>query len=89
VEIYENHPAATAAAPGVEDHQGPSLVIVPSKLGRPPVTGIMVPGTQAEVALGPLAVARLKIGTTYLWRVVGIDKGGKAVCESPLKEIAW
>ena len=88
VEFYEKD-AAAAAITEAGGPPGAALISIPSRLGRPPVTGVMAPVTQSEVALGPLAAARLVAGRSYLWRVVGLGKDGNAVCESPLKEIAW
>ena len=85
VEIYEKDPSAAAAQARADD-QDACLVSVPSSVGRPPVTGVLVPGTRTEAALGHAAAAKLAAGTSYIWRVTALDKDGNVICDSPLKE---
>ena len=85
LEFYEKDPAAAAEPAGGD--QDACLVSVPSSIGRPPVTGVLVPGTRTEVTLGHAAAAKLAAGKSYLWRVVALDKDGKVLCDSPLKEL--
>jgi hypothetical protein len=89
VEFYEKDPDPAAVTAGAEGHTGSGLVATPSPLGRPPATGVLVPGTQTRIALGPQVAARLKAGRSYLWRVVGFGEAGKVLCESPFKESRW
>lgn len=86
IEIYDKDPGA---APPSADAEAAAacLIRVPSSLGSMPLTGIMVPGTQTEVALSQVAANRLAAGKVYLWRVVAIDWNGKVLCDSPLKEL--
>jgi hypothetical protein len=86
VEIYEKE--APAAQPGAEaTDAGVCLLATRSPLARPPVTGVMAPGTATEVMLGPLAARRLAPGRAYLWRLAAIGEGGTILCESPLRDL--
>jgi hypothetical protein len=87
----ELYPAADAKAERIAegDEQGACLVRLPSKLDRPPVTGMLVPGTQTAVTLSQAAASKLAAGATYLWRVVALDGAGGVLCDSPLRELAW
>ena len=88
LEFYEKDPGAASGPQGAEDADPAAcLVSIPSPLGRPPVAGIMVPGTATGVALSHAVAGKLAAGTTYLWRVVAFDGGGKVLCDSPLKEL--
>jgi hypothetical protein len=88
LEIYESDQSTATGPAGSEESQAACLISLPSSLGRPPVTGIMIPGDQTQVALNPVAAGRLAAGRTYLWRVVALDRDGKVLCESPLQELA-
>lgn len=88
LEFYEKEPAATAApATAATADEAFHLPGLATPLGRPPLTGIMVPGTQTDVALSPGVAGKLTTGRTYLWRVVALDREGRVVGDSPLKEL--
>ncbi|MDP2834061.1 MAG: hypothetical protein Q8Q28_12375 [Pseudomonadota bacterium] len=52
-----------------------------------PTAGIVVPGGQSGVALSAMARSRLKPGSAYLWRVLGVGKDAVVLGESPWRVI--
>ena len=61
-----------------------------SSLNRPPLVGLMVPAYKTETTVseiaGDIALGR---GNPYLWRVVAMDRDGRELCESPLREFIF
>jgi hypothetical protein len=87
LEIHEKEGAGAAQTADGEEHHVFGLIRHSSSLDRAPATGIIVPGSQTEVTLSPVAARRLAAGRTYLWRVVALDQDGKVLCDSPLQEL--
>jgi len=86
VEIFDK----TGDESGISTSRAKSCIIrLSSKLNRQPVTALMVPAYQTEVRLKDLESRRLRAGISYLWRVVAIDRDGRALCESPLGEFLY
>jgi len=52
-----------------------------------PAAGIVVPGQQTGTALSAMTRTRLKSGSAYLWRVLGVDQDGVVLGESAWREI--
>jgi len=52
-----------------------------------PAAGIVVPGGQSGVTLSVMARSRLKPGSAYLWRVMGVGKDAVVLGESPWRVI--
>jgi hypothetical protein len=52
-----------------------------------PTAGLVIPGNQSDVVLSAMAQAHLKNGKSYLWRVLGVDKDGVVLGESPWRVI--
>lgn len=61
-----------------------------SSLNRPPLVGLMVPAYKNETTVGEVSGGSdLTRGSSYLWRVVAIDRDGRELCESPLREFVF
>ena len=66
------------------------IIRLSSSLNRPPLVGLMVPAYRTETSIGELSVGvSLTEENTYLWRVVAMDRDGKTLCESPLREFRF
>lgn len=55
--------------------------------GQPPLTGVVVPGTQTEVRLQDYSLARLPADRRYLWTVTALNAEGALLGVSPPREI--
>lgn len=54
---------------------------------QPPLTGVVVPGTQTEVRLQDYSLARLPADRRYLWTVTALNAEGALLGVSPPREI--
>ena len=87
---YQLELYAKPRAPGdtLPDLGGDTATAPPPALPpTPPVTGLLVPGTQTRTPLSATARAHLVSGQSYLWRVLAIGGDGSIVGESPIREL--
>lgn len=84
LEVYE---AAPQAGDSLPDLGGETATRVPALPATPPVTGMLVPGTQTKTTLSASARTHLPPGGRYLWRVLAIGGDGSVVGQSPVREI--
>ncbi len=84
VELYARAMTPADKLPSLGGDAGAAPPTLP---GTPPVTGILVVGTQTRTALSAAARSHLQPGRIYLWRVVAIGGDGSVVGESPVREI--
>lgn len=75
------------AGDGLPDLGGPVDATPQSLPPTPPVTGMLVPGTQTRAVLSGAARSHLVSGRSYLWRVLAIGGDGSIVGESPVREL--
>ncbi len=59
----------------------------PVRLTGKPVTGMVVPGDQAQTVLSPSVRRRLTGGQWYYWRVLAFDDQGRLIGISPVREV--
>ncbi len=56
-------------------------------LARPPVSGMIVPATQTEIALSSAARAKLRPRSSYFWRVQAIGTEGNVIGEATVRQV--
>ena len=61
--------------------------IIPVEISGPPITGMMLNAEKDKTALSPAVKSMLRGDTRYLWRIIAIDKNGKVIAESSIREI--
>lgn len=84
LEVYE---AAPQAGDSLPDLGGEATAKPPALPATPPVTGMLVPGTQTKTTLSASARTHLPPGGRYLWRVLAIGGDGSVIGQSPVREI--
>lgn len=84
IELYARIMTPADKLPSLGDDASTTPPTLPS---TPPVTGMLVVGTQTQTALSVTARSHLQPGKIYLWRVLAIGGDGSIVGESPVREI--
>lgn len=84
IELYARAMTPADKLPSLGDDASTAPPALPS---TPPVTGMLVVGTQTQASLSATARSHLQPGKIYLWRVLAIGGDGSIVGESPIREI--
>lgn len=84
LEVYT---AAPQAGDSLPDLGGEATTKAPALPHTPPVTGMLVPGSQTKTTLSASARTHLPPGGRYLWRVLAIGGDGSVIGQSPAREI--
>lgn len=86
LEIYHKPQATDAEStmPNTGDNQTSKK---PVRLQGSPVAGMILPADALQTALPDSARKRLKSGSWYYWRIIAVDKTGKLVGISPIREM--
>lgn len=76
---------------GLPDLAAPSdsgdLRLARAALAHPPVSGMIVPATQTEIALSSAARAKLRPRSSYFWRVQAIGPEGNVIGEAAVRQV--
>src|SRR5690606_25604398 len=75
LEFYAPAAAAALLKPGSYDDS------------QTPVSGLLVPASQNQASISPIARRHLAPGQTYFWRVLAIDERGRLLGASELQAI--
>jgi len=84
IEVYARPRTSGDSLP---DIGGNATGAAPALPATPPVTGMLVVGTQTQTTLSTATRTHLQPGQTYLWRVLAIGGDGSIVGASPVREI--
>lgn len=87
LELYERPAGLGGNLPELGATPLPGAAELAQLANSSPAAGLVVPGGQTSVILSAMARARLKPGTAYLWRVLGLGKEGVVLGESPWRVI--
>lgn len=86
LEIYEKDGAPGSGGAGQREGTAGLLVTSPAA-ERPPVAGVIVPGSETGVSAARAFGDKLAPGRKYVWRVVAIGAEGRLLSESTLQEL--
>ncbi len=84
VELYARRQTSADKLPSLGDDASTAPPRLPD---APPVSGMLVAGTQTQTVLSAAARSHLQPGQAYLWRVLAIGGDGSIVGVSPVREI--
>lgn len=85
--LYERPAALAGNLPELGAAPLPDTAELAQLAKAAPAAGIVVPGGQTGVTLSAMARAHLKAGGAYLWRVLGLGRGGVVLGESAWRVI--
>ncbi|GMQ92110.1 MAG: hypothetical protein BMS9Abin11_1429 [Gammaproteobacteria bacterium] len=86
LEIY-NKPPSIDAESTTSNAGDDQTTKKPIRLQGSPVAGMILPADALQTELPDSARTRLKSGSWYYWRVIAVDKAGKLVGISPIREM--
>ena len=84
IELYARAMTSADKLPSLGDDASTAPPALPN---TPPVTGMLVVGTQTQTLLSATARSHLQPGQAYLWQVLAIGGDGSVVGKSPVREI--